>query len=180
MFTAHSRRPRHSTVAALVLAAAGLVLAPAAGHAAAKPGFPAGTWVGKGVITAPTETVAGLTTVTKGSLKFTLAVSKSGKVTGKGTWRLVQIGSGDLDSKIVGVAPVTFSGAPTNVGFTGMQTLTTQFSVDGRVIGGKTSTQPMKGRLVIKRAFGCKVVGGHVNGETTVTWTALRKGSKCA
>jgi hypothetical protein len=176
MFTAQSRQ---STVAALVLAAAGLLVAAATGRAAAKPGFPAGTWIGKGVITAPTETVGGITTVTKGTLKFSLAVSKSGKVTGKGTWKLVQIGSGDLDSRIVGVAPVTFAGAPTNVAFAGTETLTTQFSVDGRVISGKTLSRQMKGRLVIKRAFGCKVVGGHVNGETTVTWTALRKGSKC-
>src|SRR5215216_2588542 len=139
MFTAHRRR--HSTVAALALAAAGLVLAPAAGHAAAKPGFPAGSWIGKGVIKAPTETVADITTVTKGSLKFTIAISKSGKVTGKGTWKLVQVGSGDLDSTIVGVAPVTFSGGPTNIAFAGTETVKTQFSIDGRVVGGKTFTR---------------------------------------
>jgi hypothetical protein len=173
------------TLAAAVFAAGALLMlgaSPAgAGPTVAKPGFPAGTWIGKGVVKAPTETVADITTTFKGSVKFRLVVSKNGKVRGTGTWRNVQVGTGGgLDSKIVAVTAMKFAGTATNPTFAGTQTTTSDFWIEGKPYGHSVKTKEITGRLVIKRAGHCKVTGGHRNGDTTVAWSALLKGSgKC-
>src|SRR5262245_5037864 len=94
----------------LPLAAIAVAATASATQAGAKPGFPAGTWRGTGALTTGMDTVGGLTTRTSGSATFTLRVSRAGRVTGKGTWKVTQIGTGSVNSKITGVADVSFSG----------------------------------------------------------------------
>lgn len=170
----------HKLVATLAL----LLCAGAAGNASAaetvaKPGFPAGTWIGTGVLAGTTETVGDLTTRSSGTAKFTLTVS-NGKVTGKGTWRVTQIGSGSVDSRIVGTSTVTFSGTPTDVRYKGVQVITTRF-VDAAHEAGTTFTrkQPISGRLIIKKARSCLVTGGHAFDGGTFSWKASLKGVTC-
>jgi hypothetical protein len=105
------------------LAAVGGAGAAGGGGTIASPGFPNGTWIGTGVISSPTETVAGLTTRSSGKLSFTLTVS-GGKVTGSGNWSYTQVGTGDIASRMVGVAPIRFSGTPTKPAFAGTMRIT--------------------------------------------------------
>jgi hypothetical protein len=145
--------------------------------AVAKPGFPAGTWVGTGVISSPDETVAGHTTRFSGKFSFTLKVSR-GSVSGTGKWTYRQIGTGgDIESKLVGVAPITFAGTPTKPTFSGTLTVNAEFIGYGKIKTGNTFTKPLTGWLLIKKAGSCRVTGGHTNGTTTVSWKAVLKGS---
>jgi hypothetical protein len=179
MFTNQTHFPTAGRAIAALAAAAGLLLALGAtgASAVAKPGFPSGTWNGKGTLTAPTETVADLTTRIGGKLTFRLNVS-GGKVSGTGKWTIVQVGTGSIASKITGVANVTFSGTPTNVTFSGMQTMHMEFVGYGKHTE-RTITRSYKGVLVITKAGSCKVSGGHTNGKTTVKWSALLAGVTC-
>jgi hypothetical protein len=167
-------------IAALV-AAAGLVLAAGATTASGgpKPGFPAGTWNGKGTLATPAETVADLTTRTSGRFTFRLQVSKSGEVSGTGKWTIVQVGTGSIASKITSVANATFSGTPTNIRFAGMQTMHMVFVGYGKIRTEHTKTLEFKGGLAITKAGSCKVAGGHTNGSVTVKWSALLAGVTC-
>jgi hypothetical protein len=159
-----------------------LLLAAAAGTASAvaKPGFPAGSWSGAGSLAGTTETAGDLTVRSSGTLKFTLRVSQDGKVGGFGKWRVTQIGSGSVGSKIVGVSNVTFSGTPIDVRYKGTQVITTRF-VDPVHSTGNTFTreEPINGRLVIKKAGSCLVTGGHKAEGGTFKWKASLQGVTC-
>ena len=160
-----------------LLATFGATAAPAA-HGIAKPGFGAGTWTGKGTLTAAPETAGGHTVRAGGSFDFTISVSKDGQVTGTGTWKIVQVGSGgDMESKTVMFAAVRFGGTATNVTYSGTQKMTTRIVAYGRVPFTSTKSRPYNGRLAITRAGHCRVVGGHTNGGATVKWAAVLKGS---
>lgn len=171
----------HTLIAALALllftAAAGTALAT---ESVAKPGFPAGTWTGTGVLAGTTETVGDITTRSRGTARFTLNVSKDGTVTGKGTWRVTQIGSGSVGSRIVGVSSVRFSGTPIDVRFKGTQVITTAF-VDPAHTTGNTfkRKEPITGHLVIKKALSCLVTGGHSFDGGTFRWKASLEGVTC-
>ena len=170
----------HTLVAALAL----LLFAAAAGTASAhksvaKPGFPSGTWIGTGVLTGKTETVGDITTQTSGTAKFTLIV-KGGKVSGRGTWRTTQFGSGSVGSKITGFASVTFSGTPIDVRYKGTEVIKTAFVDPAHTTGNVFTRQaPYSGRLVIKKALSCRVTGGHTFEDGTFTWKAALKGVTC-
>jgi hypothetical protein len=162
-------------LALVLLAAAGTATA---GDSAAKPGFRPGTWNGTGVLATTTETVADLTVRTSGTAKFTLTVSKGGRVTGKGTWTVTQIGTGSVKSTIKGVATVKFSGTATDVRFSGTQVVTTWFG-DVAHSAGTTFTRGYTGRLVIKKAGSCRATGGHTFDDGTFSWKALLNGVTC-
>jgi hypothetical protein len=173
----------HTLIAALAL----LLFAAFAGTASAtqsiaKPGFPPGTWIGTGQAFAETGFDGDLITSMSGTAKFTLNVSRDGKVTGKGTWTTLQTGAGSVGSKITGIAKVTFSGTPTDVRYSGSQFVTTRF-VDAEHSQGTTFTRQVTGRLVIKKARSCRVTGGHtvasVGPWVKFTWTATLKGVTC-
>jgi hypothetical protein len=170
--------PALVTTVALVLVA--VAASASATQAVAKPGFPAGTWLGNGTLAAETETVAGLTTRTSGSAKFTLNVSKGGSITGKGVWTIKQIGTGSLNSRIVGVAKVTFFGTPTDVRFKGVQVVTSEFQ-DPTISTGHTFTKKelARGRLLIKKAGSCLVTGGHTFDGGKFSWRAALQGVTC-
>jgi hypothetical protein len=160
-----------------------LLLAAAAGTASAiaKPGFPAGTWSGAGSLAGTTATAGDLTVRSSGTLTFTLRVSQDGTVGGYGKWRVTQIGSGSVGSKIVGVSSVTFSGTPIDVRYKGIQVITTRFIDQAHENVGNTFTrkEPISGRLVIKKAGSCLVTGGHTAEGGTFKWKASLQGVKC-
>ena len=144
-------------------------------QAAAKPGFPAGTWIGKGVISGSSSEF-GQETRTSGKAAFTLKVTRSGRVSGTGRWVTTEVGSGAISSKITGVATVRFGGTARLPTYAGTQTVKTSFS-DGARGDGSTFTRPFKGALRIRRAGHCRVTGGHTVEGVAFKWTALLKGS---
>src|SRR5262245_51947366 len=164
-----------------VIATAPLVAAIGAtsSGAAPKPGFAPGTWDVTGTMRG-TSTDYGQTIDTKGTFKFTLRVTKAGGISGTGTWQTTAIGSGAISSKITGFMRVTLSGTPTDVRYSGNQTLTMHFT-DGVASSGNTVTRKKvsTGKLVIKKALSCKVTGGHTNHGVVTTWTATLKGVTC-
>jgi hypothetical protein len=162
---------------ALALVAAALGSASAT-EAAPKPGFPPGTWIGAGSGEAEIALDGDLITLYSTNLNFALNVSKDGKVTGKGTLKSLQTGSGSVGSKITGVAKLTFSGTPTNIRYAGTQVVTTGF-VDAEHVQGTTLTRKISGGLAIKKARSCRVSGGHRFGSVTFTWQARLKGVTC-
>jgi hypothetical protein len=170
--------PILATTLALVLVA--VAATASATQAVAKPGFPAGTWIGNGVLAVQTETVAGLTTRTSGSAKFTLNVSKAGRISGKGVWKIKQIGSGSVNSRVTGVATVSFFGTPTDVRFKGVEVITTEFQDPAHSTGTTfTKKEPARGSLLIKKAGSCLVTGGHSFDGGTFSWRAALQGVTC-
>jgi hypothetical protein len=164
------------TALALAVGAAGASAAPA-NDAAANPGFPAGTWIGKGVISGSSSEY-GQTTRTTGKATFTIKVTRGGRVTGTGRWVTTEIGSGAISSRITGVAPVRFGGTATLPTYRGTQTVKTSFS-DGVVDDDNTfvAEKPFKGALRITRAGHCRVTGGRTVDGVSFKWAALLKGS---
>ena len=146
-----------------------------ASHAAAKPGFPAGTWTGKGVISG-TSSEYGQTTRTSGNATFTLKVTRGGRVSGTGRWSKKEVGSGAISSTITSIATVRFGGTATRPTYAGTQTVKTSFS-DGVVGGGNTTELPFKGALRITRAGHCRVTGARTVDGVSFKWKALLKGS---
>jgi hypothetical protein len=162
---------------ALLLVAASAFAASAA-QAAPKPGFPTGTWLGAGYGEAEIALDGDLITLHSTNLDFVLNVSKDGIVTGSGTLRSLQTGSGSVGSKITGVAKLTFSGTPTNIRYAGTQVVTTKF-IDAAHVDGTTFTREITGGLVPKKARSCRVSGGHWFQGVTFTWQARLKGVTC-
>ncbi len=163
----------------LILTAAALgalgVAAPAS-HAAAKPGFPAGTWNGTGVISG-TSSEYGQTIRTTGRATFTLKVTRGHRVSGTGRWSRKEVGSGAISSTIKSIARVRFGGIATRPTYAGTQTVTTAFT-DGVFGGGTTIKElPFKGALRITRAGHCRVRGSRTTDGVSFKWTALLKGS---
>jgi hypothetical protein len=153
--------------------------------AAPKPGFPSGTWIGNGQMFAETGFDGDLITSMSGSSSFKLKVSKSGKVTGSGTYTVLQTGDGPVASKITGVARITFSGTATDVRYVGKQVVTMKFG-DAVHSNGNTITRNVSGKLTITKARSCRVSGGHlVPGGGTgspwikFVWKATLQGVKC-
>ena len=130
-----------------------------AGHAAAKPGFPAGTWSGKGTISGKSSEY-GQETRTTGSATFTLKVTRGGRVSGTGKWVKTEVGSGAISSTIKSIARVRFGGTATRPTYAGTQNVTTSFS-DAVLSDGNTFELPFKGALRITRAGHCRVTGGR-------------------
>jgi hypothetical protein len=161
----------------LTAAAVGaLGVAAPAGHAAAKPGFPAGTWNGTGVISG-TSSEYGQTVRTTGRATFTLQVTRGGRVSGTGRWSKKEVGRGAIASTITSVATVRFGGTATLPTYAGTQTVTTAFS-DGARGGRNTITKlPFKGGLRITRAGHCRVTGSRTTDGVSFKWTALLRGS---
>ena len=77
-----------------------------------------------------------------------LRVSKSGKVTGSGTYTVLQTGDGPVMSKITAVARITFTGTATDGRYAGKQVVTMQFG-DIAHSDGNTITRDVSGKLVI-------------------------------
>jgi hypothetical protein len=146
-----------------------------ASQAAAKPGFPAGTWTGKGVISG-TSSEYGQTTRTTGKASFTLKVTRGGRVSGTGRWTKKEVGSGAISSTITSIATVRFGGTAIRPTYAGTQTVTTSFS-DGVRRGGNTVSLPFKGALRITRAGHCRVTGAQTVEGVSFKWTALLTGS---
>ena len=168
-----------TTVATLALALLAAALGSAsATNAAPKPGFPAGTWIGGGYGEAEIAFDADLITLYSTNLSFTLKVSKGGTVTGTGTLRSLQTGSGSVGSRISGVATLTFSGTPTNVRYAGTQVVTTRF-VDAEHVQGTTLTRKISGGLVPTKARSCRVTGGHRFEGVAFNWQARARGVTC-
>lgn len=165
------------TIVALLLVAASAFAASAA-QAAPKPGFPNGTWLGAGYGEAEIALDGDLITLHSTNLNFVLNVSKDGTITGSGTLRSLQTGSGSVGSKITGVAKLTFSGTPTNIRYAGTQVVTTKF-IDAAHVDGTTFTRKITGGLVPKKALSCRVSGGHRFQGVTFTWQARLKGVTC-
>jgi len=169
----------HTLVATLALLLFAVAASTAsATEAAPKPGFPTGTWIGAGYGEAQLALDGDLITLYSTNLNFTLNVSKDRKVTGKGTLRSLQTGSGSVGSKITGVSKLTFSGTPTNVRYAGTQVVTTKF-VDAAHVQGTTFTRRISGGLAINKARSCRVSGGHRFEGVTFTWKAALKGVTC-
>src|SRR5262245_20992856 len=164
----------------LLITAAAVTLVGAAapaGQAAAKPGFPTGTWTGKGVI-GGTSSEYGQTTRTTGKATFTLKVSRGGRVTGTGRWVTTQVGSGAISSTIKGIANVRFGGTAKLPTYAGTQTVTTSFSDPVRNDGTTfVAKKTFRGALRITRAGHCRVVGSRTVDGVSFRWTALLKGS---
>jgi hypothetical protein len=163
-----------------LLALVGLVAATSlTASAASKPGFEPGTWLVKGTMSGQTSKY-GQTIRTNGSFAFTLRVARNGDVGGTGSWRMTQIGSGAISSKITGTAAVKLFGTPTQVRYTGKLVLATKFT-DGVVSTGNTVTRrkPMTGGLTIKKALSCKVAGGQTIDGVVTHWTAQLQGVTC-
>jgi hypothetical protein len=162
-------------VLALAVGAAGASAAP--NDAAANPGFPAGTWIGKGAIRGSSSEY-GQNSRTTGKAAFTIKVTRGGRVTGTGRWVTTEIGSGAISSRITGVAPVRFGGTATLPTYRGTQTVETSFS-DRFADSGNTfvAEKPFKGALRITRAGHCRVTGGRTVDGVSFKWTALLKGS---
>ena len=158
-------------LAAVVLSAA---FAPVS-EAEPKPAFPAGTWTGKGTISGSSSEY-GQETRTTGKARFTIKVSKGGRVTGSGKWVTTEVGSGAIASEIRSVAPVEFAGTAVRPTYSGTQTVTTSFS-DGERDDGNSFTLPFSGALRIKRAGHCRVTGGQTVEGVALKWTALLEGS---
>jgi hypothetical protein len=146
-----------------------------ASQAAAKPGFPAGTWSGKGVISG-TSSEYGQTIRTSGKATFTLKVTRGGRVSGTGRWTKKEVGSGAIASTITSIAPVRFGGTAIGPTYAGTQTVKTSFS-DGVLGGGNTVSLPFKGALRITRAGHCRVTGARTVDGVSFKWTALLNGS---
>jgi hypothetical protein len=162
----------------LFLTAAAVTLlgaAAPASEAAAKPGFPAGTWTGKGVISG-TSSEYGQTTRTTGKASFTLKVTRGGRVSGTGRWTKKEVGSGAISSTITSIATVRFGGTAIRPTYAGTQSVTTSFS-DGVRRGGNTVSLPFKGALRITRAGHCRVTGAKTVEGVSFKWTALLNGS---
>jgi hypothetical protein len=181
-FTTRSRS-QQLVAQSLTLAALAVVLSSVSAsaapqsEAAAKPGFPAGTWSGKGVISGSTSEY-GQTIRTAGKATFTLKVTRGGRVSGTGRWVTTEVGSGAISSSITGTATVRFGGTATLPTYAGTQIVKTSFS-DGVVGGGNTFTaeKTFKGALRITRAGHCRVTGGRTAEGVAFKWTALLKGS---
>jgi hypothetical protein len=171
-------KPRTSTIAATLALLAAALGSASATDAAPKPGFPPGTWIGAGYGEAEIALDADLITLYSTNLNFTLDVTKDGKVTGRGTLRSLQTGSGSVGSRITGVAKLTFSGTPTQIRYSGTQVVTTKF-VDAAHVQGTTFTRGISGGLVIKKARSCRVSGGHRVEGLTFAWQARLKGVTC-
>ena len=159
---------------ALPLNAGGASAAPL-DRAAPKPGFPAGTWTGKGVISGSSSEY-GQEIRTSGKATFTLKVTRGGRVSGTGKWVMTAVGSGAISSTIRSVATGSFGGTARLPTYAGTQTVTTSFS-DGVLSDGNTFERPFKGALRITRAGHCRVTGGHTAEGVSFKWTALLKGS---
>ncbi len=172
---------RFHTLITLLLFAA-LAISASAAQSTPKPGFPAGTWIGGGYGEAEIALDGDLITLLSTNLTFTLNVSRNGRVTGEGTLRTLQTGSGSVGSRITGVANVTFSGTPINVRYSGSQVVTTKF-IDAEHVQGTKFTRDISGGLAIKKARSCRVTGGHIargDGPTVrFNWQARLKGVSC-
>jgi hypothetical protein len=164
------------TFIALLLAAS--AIAASAAQSAPKPGFPAGTWIGGGYGEAEIALDGDLITLYSMNLSFTLSVSKNGAVTGTGTLKSLQTGSGSVGSRITGVAKLTFSGTPTSIRYAGTQVVTTKFG-DAAHVQGTTFERKISGGLVPRNARSCRVSGGHRFEGVTFNWQARLKGVKC-
>jgi hypothetical protein len=177
-------KPRiHTLITMLaVLVFAAFASSASATQSAPKPGFPPGTWIGSGHGDAATGFDGDLITSMSGTARFTLNVSRNGKVTGTGTWATLQTGAGSVGSKITGIAKVTFAGTPTDVRYSGNQVVRTRF-VDAGRSQGTTFTRKVSGRLMIKKALSCRVTGGHTVGgfgpSVKFIWKATLKGVIC-
>jgi hypothetical protein len=156
------------------LCAAGASAAPAS-DSVAKPGFRAGTWSGKGVISGRSDEYGQLIR-TSGKATFTLKVTKRGHVSGSGRWVRTDAGSGAISSTMRSVASVGFGGTATAPTYAGTQTVTTSFSDGARGDGG-SFTRPFRGALRITRAGHCRVTGSSTVEGVTFRWTALLDGS---
>ena len=164
---------KNLAVAVLSLIAVAAFAAPSS-HAASKPRFPAGTWIGNGDISGGT-TEYGQERRTSGKASFRLKVTRGGRVSGSGRWETTETGSGAISATIATVAPVDFSGTPRRPTYAGTQTVTTSFS-DEVHDDGNTFTLPFSGALEIKRARRCRVTGEQTVDGVSLTWTARLKG----
>jgi len=179
----HTKALHRRVASALAIAALASAVSTAAASAGpahdavAKPGFPAGTWTGKGVISGSSSEY-GQTTRTTGMATFTLKVTRGGRVSGTGSWVTREVGSGAISSTITGVAPVRFDGIATLPTYRGTQTIKTSFS-DGDFRSGNTfqAEKPFKGALRITRAGHCRVTVGRTVDGVSFKWTALLNGS---
>jgi hypothetical protein len=143
--------------------------------AAPQPGVPAGSWVGKGVISGSSSEY-GQVTETSGKATFALKVTKGGRVSGTGRWVTTEVGRGAISSTITGVANVSFGGTARLPTYAGMQTVKTSFS-DSAHNTGTTFQRQFKGALRITRAGHCRVTGGYTSEGVSFKWTALLSGS---
>lgn len=177
---------RISIGAALLVVLAALAIGfTSASHAAPKPGFMPGTWVGKGTIKG--YVVDGpMATHFSGGMAFTLKVSPKLAVSGSGKWQMSMLGSQDgpsewaVDSTMNGTAAISLGGSSTGPTFTGTQ------KVSGEIRSGSMKTpismeRPLTGKLTINRAGKCLVRGvTQMQRGVTLTWSAQLKGSgKC-
>ena len=159
---------------ALPLSAVGASAAPLDGTAP-KPGFPAGTWTGKGAISGSSSEY-GQETRTSGSASFTLKVTRGGRVSGTGKWVTTEDRQRRhlLDDQECRKGQLRrHRETPT---YAGTQTVTTSFA-DGARDDGNTFELPFKGALRITRAGHCRVTGGHSAGGVSFKWTARLAGS---
>jgi hypothetical protein len=174
--SASAARRRRAARAAAPLALAAALLLPAVADGAPKPGFAAGRWDGNGTISDRRVDPGVATTRWTGAVDFGLVVA-GGTVSGTGTWRMTQTGSGRIGTSVLrGTARLRFSGTPTAVSFSGTQQVRGFFRKDG-ISTPLSMTRPLAGRLKIGRAGHCKVTGVSTGNEGRFRWTAVLKGA---
>jgi hypothetical protein len=164
----------------LIAIAAGLVtgvaLLAAAGsdaHAAPKPGFLPGTWVGTGIHKG-VFTLAGNSSPTTGTVSFTLAVDKSLKASGTLMIKTTMHTSiEDMRGTVVGTGTMKISGTGSDVRYSGTLALKGKLT-DGKVTIPFRLTRPVSGGLRITRA-GCTKVSGKTAQNFPIFWTAVPK-----
>ena len=171
----------HSNVirlAATAVAATALVasLATSVG-AAPKPGFPAGTWIGKGTITGRGLPTAGPPTVFSGKFDFVMKVGRDGSVSGTGSWYRKMVGTGAVSAVIVAKTRVKVAGDSTQPRLVGTYRVVGTFSGHGVTNTSTFAPVKLSERLVITRAGACKVTGRHTFNGVTTQWAAQLKGS---
>ena len=164
------------TGAALVTTVA-LAGAASAGSAA-KPGFEPGSWQGVGKISGTTGD-GPMSETWSGTVRFKVVVSKSLGVGGSGTWGITMKGTGPVSSTLKGTAALNLSGTATDVRYAGSHKVVGTVS-DGVHSTPISFTRPLRGRLVVTRAWSCRVVGTSLmGGGLTFTWTATKGTGTC-
>lgn len=145
-------------------------------HAAPKPGFLPGTWIGTGTISGRSANAIGTTTFS-GKLSFRLKVARDGRVSGTGTWSRTMIGAGRIDAKIAAKTAVRVVGSPTDVRLTGTYRAVGTFSSDDVTRTSTFAPATLNERLRIVRAGTCRVTGKSTFQGVTTTWSAQLAGS---